>query len=233
MRVERSSIFPSPKLAKTVIDQSRRRSIFQMNVKSSGLLCDLPEAVFIQTGSNGLPVAIPKKLLALRVNRNSGAFLCADPNSKNANTERGSFLGRRDGVFLKIFAVGQQDQRAIKSFGFTERQLRGMDRGSDIGSAAFDCFCVKLGDCIEDRLIIDGQRSFDLCGPGESDQSNPIAPHRVQDILGGEFCSCQAIGSVICRQHALGGVDRQDDIAAVLLEILFDGSQLGAVQEPR
>src|SRR6202021_2000877 len=56
--------------------------------------------------------------------------------------------------------------------------------------------------------------------------TKPVALHGLQNILRGEVCSPQPVGSAICREHALGGVDGQDDIATVLLEILFDVSEL-------
>ena len=173
-----------------------------MDIEAPGLLSNLLQTLLVQMGSNRLATVIPKKLLMIRINWNRGAFLGSNSNGENANTRRGCFLSGRHGIFLQIFAISQKDHCPVRSFGFPESQLCGMNRRSDISSTPLDGFSVKLGDGIEDGLIVHGQWGFNLGSSGESDQTKPITLHSVQDILGDELCSRQAVRNIVCREHA-------------------------------
>ena len=116
-----------------------------------------------------------------------------------------------------IFPVRYQNQ----GFGFfilsAKRFNGGIDGVADGGSLYGNQFCVNGGKKYSGGTIIKSQRTLDEGGSGKGDESDSVPVHHIKKIGDFSFGPLKPIGFDVFCQHAVGNIQRNDDIDPALM----------------
>ena len=153
------------------------RSIFQVQIKSAGRLCDFAQALFVQLGFHHLALGIlhERRSLFAAAERNERPFGRSDADRENPHSGIRCSLCRLNRVTGQLFAVGKDHQSAISDRAFAISAFSQRDRFRNVGAAFRNRFGIEIMDRFDHGIVIDCQRRLDKGASGECDQSNPIA----------------------------------------------------------
>ena len=134
---------------------------------------------------------------------------------------------RCDAVGIELFAIGHNDHCSGVPLGFSKCFLGGGDGGGDVGSAFGNDIGIELSERIDDGRVIQRERRLEEGGAGEGHQPDPVAFQEAHQILREKFRPREAVGSDVGRQHAARGINRHDDVAALLFHLLLGKTVAG------
>src|SRR5688572_33319241 len=108
-----------------------------MQVESTGVLGNFPQAFFVQLRFHDLPLAVfdERSPAAFTGDRNERSFRRADSYGEDSNACIRRFLRSLRSVAEKLFAVREDDHRSIANSALAEGLHGQLDRARDIGSA--------------------------------------------------------------------------------------------------
>ncbi len=204
----------------------------QRAVGAAGRLGDLAEAGFVEPRLDDLAPRVVDEVGPARVvrNRDQIALRRADADGIDLEAVLGRLLGGVDRRALEVFAVGHEDEELGAARLGPEGFLGLADRAGDIGPAARDRGGVERVDRLPEGVPVERQRAFEEGFSGEGDQPQPVPVEPVGQIVDRHPGPGQPVGLHVLGQHALRGVDREEDIDAPLLRLLPEITGLGPGQ---
>ncbi len=126
-----------------------------------------------------------------------------------------------DSIGIEFLAISEEDERAGLALCLPKSFLGNCDRGRDIGTAFRNNIGVQFIERIDNGTVVQRERGLEKRGTGERDEPDPVTFEQADEILGEKLGASEPGGRNVRRQHALGSVHGNDDIAAFLLDLLL------------
>ncbi len=143
----------------------------------------------------------------------------ADADGENFQPGFRRVLRRFECAGVVVLAVGEQHEHLVM-IAFLEGGQCGVDGGGDGRAALRNRVHVQCLHALLKRRVVNRQRTFQKCVPGERDQPHSVRPGLLHQFQSGESGTREAVRRDVGRQHALGSVHRHNDVQSVLLDLL-------------
>ena len=153
------------------------RPVFQLQIKSSACLRDFAQTLFIQFRFHHLSSRVfhEGRFAIFAADRNKRALRRPHADCENPHTGVGRSLCALHCVSAQLFAIGENDQRAISHRALAECARGQRDRFGNVRAAFGKGFCVESVDRLHDCAIIDCARRLQEGAPSKSNQADAIA----------------------------------------------------------
>ena len=163
-----------------------------------------------------------KVLAALAVaNRNERALGRADAHREDPDAERRRLLRCHNAIGVQFLAIGHNDKCAGVPLGFSKGFPGRGDRRCDVGAPFGNNVGIEFAQGIDHSRVVQRERGLEEGRSGESDKSDPVIFEQAHQILREKFRPGEAVGSDIGGQHAARGIHGDDDVAALLFDLLL------------
>ena len=141
------------------------------------------------------------------------------PIGEDAQAFLGGFLGGLQRAGVVVLAVGEQHEHLVV-VAFLEGGQGSLDRFGDGRAALRDDVHVQRLDALAEGRVVNGQRALQEGAAGEGDQAEAVGLGALHQVQRGQLGARQAVGRDVLRQHALRGVNGDDDVQPALLDFL-------------
>ena len=188
------------------------------HVNPSGFLGKNTESAFVQRAFHDIALGVLKRMKsALSVGNLNQRRLgwIADTCDKQRNFEFDDFTDSLAGIPVKLVAVGDQENGAMRGFRGAETVDRRGKRLFNIGASDGNRIRIKVVKGCEETGLVNGERAFQKSLPGKGNESETVAGVHLYKFTDKPFRMFKARGAHILCKHASRGVENHHDIASL------------------